>query len=102
MLALANRLTGDDFVMVAVTQDQDPEVLIGFLRDAGFFGSDVLILQDPDGILTRAYGTELLPETYIIDQSGTLVARFMGPRDWGSEAAQRLIQRLLRHPWKTS
>jgi len=102
MLALANRLAGDDFVMVAVTQDQDADTLVAFLRDAGFFGSDVLILQDPDGTLTQAYGTELLPETYIIDRAGTLVARFMGPRDWSSEPAQRLISRLLRHPWKTT
>ena len=102
MLALAEGLTGQEFRMVAVTQDQDPEVLIRFLREAGFLGSDVLVLQDPDGELARAYGTELLPESYVIDRAGTVVARFMGPRDWSSEPAQRLLQRLLRHPWKRS
>lgn len=100
MLALADGLVGTEFKMVAVTQDQNHDVLISFLRDAGFLGSDVLILQDPDGILTRAYGTELLPETYVIDRDGTVVARFMGPRGWSSEPAQRLFQRLIRHPWK--
>lgn len=102
MLSLARGLENTEFIMLAVTQDDDHAALVSFLRDAGMTSSEVLILQDPGGELTRSYGTQLLPETYVIDRSGTVVARFMGPRDWSSEPALRLIQRLLRHPWKST
>lgn len=102
MLSLARGLADDEFIMLAVTQDDDPAALVSFLRDAGMTSSEVLILQDPGGELTRAYGTQLLPESYVIDREGVVVARFMGPRDWSSEPALRLIQRLLRHPWKST
>ncbi len=102
MLSLARGQSQDEFIMLAVTQDDDHDALISFLREAGMTSNDVLILQDPGGELTRAYGTQLLPETYVIDRAGTVVARFMGPRDWSSEPALRLIQRLLRPPWKST
>ena len=95
MHALASAYRDRAFRMIAVTQDEDPEALVSFLRETGMTGDDVLILQDPNGELTAAYGTRLLPETYMIDRSGQVFARFMGLRDWSSEASIRMVERLL-------
>lgn len=96
MLALAQRFDGRAFRMVAVSQDEDPEALVSFLTATGFVGSQVLILQDPNGELSRALGTELLPETYVIDREGTILARFMGARSWTDDASLRLFERLVQ------
>lgn len=96
MLALAQRFEGRPFRMVAVSHDEDTDALVRFLTNAGFTGQHVLILQDPEGQLAPHFGTELLPETYVIDRDGTTIARFMGARDWTSEPALRLFERLLQ------
>lgn len=95
MRTLSERFRGRPFRMVAVTQDDDMDALVAFLTAAGFTGDEALILRDPDGALARAYGTRLLPETYVIDREGTVVARFMGARDWLSEPSLRLFERLM-------
>ncbi len=96
MLALARRFEGRAFRMVAVSQDEDTTALVDFLTTAGFAGADVLILQDPSGQLSQAFGTQLLPETYVLDREGTVLARFMGARSWTDEAALRLFERLVQ------
>ena len=95
MLALARRYHARGLRMLAVTQDEDVQALADFLAEAGISGEEILVLRDPRAELSKAYGTRLLPETYMIDRAGNVVARFMGPRDWGSEASLRLVERLL-------
>jgi peroxiredoxin len=43
------------------------------------------VLIDPDAkVVTGRYGTRLYPETWFIDPSGVIRARFDGARDWAS------------------
>jgi thiol-disulfide isomerase/thioredoxin len=96
MMALAESMEGRPFKMVTVSQDEDLGALRAFLQETHTNADDVLVLRDPGGELTRSWGTQLLPETYAIDGDGLVLARFMGARDWSSEASIRLFQVLTR------
>jgi cytochrome c biogenesis protein CcmG, thiol:disulfide interchange protein DsbE len=100
MLALATAMRDRPFRMIALTQDEDPEAMLAFLRTLDLPDDRILIAQDPEGQVAHAYGTRLLPESYIIDPRGMIVARFAGERDWSRPEAQQLTERLVRHPWR--
>jgi thiol-disulfide isomerase/thioredoxin len=94
---LARKYQDRDLVMVAISQDTDPEQMRGFLNRFMPDGRYTMqIPLDPEGKISRAYGTQLLPETYIIDRQGQIVARFVNKYDWERDEVDRFIERLLR------
>jgi peroxiredoxin len=48
-------------------------------------------LADPASSVANLYGVRATPTRYLIDRDGKAVAGSIGPRDWASEDAQRLI-----------
>ncbi len=82
--------------MVAISVD--PEA-----RDAQQFMTQFLpgqrsamtVLHDPNSAVAHQYGTELLPETYIIGRDGEIVARFVNAYDWTRPEVKELIELLL-------
>ncbi len=90
------------FTMLAVSVDEGWEPI------GEFFGGapprDLLVALDRDQSATRAYYCAArggcpkdfkFPETYVVDQSGRLVAYVVGPRDWSEDAPRRFFGRLL-------
>jgi cytochrome c biogenesis protein CcmG, thiol:disulfide interchange protein DsbE len=53
------------------------------------------IWHDPPGAIQRTYRTTGVPESFVIDRSGTIVKKVIGPTEWDSEANMELIRRLL-------
>ena len=97
MESLARKYKDRDLVMVAATQDEDRVALDAFLMKFMPTGKPVMrIVLDPAGAVAKSYGTKLLPETYIIDRDGQVVARFVNKYDWMRPEIDRLIERLLR------
>lgn len=97
MERLARKYAGRELVMVAISQDEDFNQMQRFL--GGVMPDGQLTMQipvDPQGRTSRLYGTEKLPETYIIDREGQIVARFVNKYDWEREEVDRFIERLLR------
>jgi len=75
-----------DIVLLTVSTDDGPEAIRDWLK-VKFDGDDhpFPILFDPDlKVVKEKFGTELFPETWIIDPKGVVRARFDGARDWGS------------------
>lgn len=100
LVALSQTLADRPFKIIAVTHDEDPDALIQFVREQQMDTSNILILRDPTGDLAERYGTALLPETYVIDPTGQILARFVGAEDWSDPNVLRLVERLIRFPWK--
>lgn len=50
---------------------------------------------DPAGDITRVYRTTGVPESFVIDRSGAIIKKVIGPTDWDSEANIELFIRLL-------
>jgi cytochrome c biogenesis protein CcmG, thiol:disulfide interchange protein DsbE len=53
------------------------------------------IWHDPEGGIQRTYRTTGVPESFVIDRSGTIVRKVIGPTDWDSQRNQDLFLRLL-------
>jgi peroxiredoxin len=83
-------------VMIAVSLDIKKEDIDTFMNE--FLPgqqSRMTVLWDSAGKSSRAFGTELIPETYIIDRDGRIVARFVSEYDWTRPEAKQLIEALL-------
>ena len=79
-----------DVDVVAVSADQSFEAVREVLSPS----SKVIHLFDPEReVLTGLYGTELFPETWIIDRDGVIRFRYDGPFDWSNPVVLSLIER---------
>jgi len=65
--------------VLAVSVDVDENAYRKFLKDHSI---DLLVVRDPERKSNNLYGTFKFPETYIIDRSGVLRRKFIGPVDW--------------------
>jgi peroxiredoxin len=79
MAELAERLKGRPFEMVAVSQDEDWDALSTFFKGRH---PSMRVALDPTGGLAHRYGTEKLPETYVIGRSGQILSRFVNAQPW--------------------
>ena len=53
------------------------------------------VLLDPDGEVSARYQVSSLPENYLIDRNGQVIAHIVGSEDWASAEAFKLIDTLL-------
>ena len=60
------------------------------------------VLLDRDSRVSTLYGVRATPTRFLINRAGKLVAGSIGPRDWDTEAARRLIATLLAPDGKPS
>ena len=52
------------------------------------------IALDPESKLAHEFGTQKIPETYIIDPAGNVVDKFVSERDWNSAIAHEYFEKL--------
>lgn len=64
-----------DVQLVSVIFDDDPEGVADFFATQG---GEWPVLPDPDGRIATEFGVAQVPETYIIDPSGVVVAKLIG------------------------
>ena len=85
--------------MLAVTVDPEKEDAAEFMR-AFLPGqrSAMTVLHDPQSQTAHQFGTELLPETYLIGRDGRIIARFVNAYDWQRPEVKELIDHLLSQP----
>lgn len=96
MERLARDYRDRGMTMLAVSLDPERadarQFLNRFLPDQR---SAMTVLWDPESRVANEFGTELIPETYIIDRDGRVVARFINEYDWSRPAVKRLVESLL-------
>jgi thiol-disulfide isomerase/thioredoxin len=89
--ALETRLGGTDFQVVAVNIDKGgPDKAAAFLTETG--ASHLALYTDPSGKLFATLKTVGMPTTLIIDRRGKELARLVGPADWASPQALKVIE----------
>jgi cytochrome c biogenesis protein CcmG/thiol:disulfide interchange protein DsbE len=82
-----------DFVILAVSQDTDGLAAVApYMRENGF-KFDALL--DPDNQVGEAYDVSGIPETFIIDRTGRIVAHHIGPYDWSNAEMREALRELL-------
>jgi thiol-disulfide isomerase/thioredoxin len=90
------RASNGRFDVVAVSIDQDPNAALTYLSQHFPQGPGFDVLLDPDGRAEQLFGTTAVPETFLIDPGGTVVARFTGGRDYSDPVNVRLADLVLR------
>jgi thiol-disulfide isomerase/thioredoxin len=85
---LAKRLGDrDDVVILAVSIDEDRELIRPFLDRMSLLETQVGVVWDPTQEIHRAYGSEKIPDTFFVDEQGRLVQAFVNVRKWGAPEA---------------
>lgn len=82
--------TQEDFELVMVAVADEAEKAEVFLGDWG-----TMALYDPSWDVANRYGTEKLPETYLV-VNGEVVKKFVGQTDWDNREVRALITERLR------
>jgi cytochrome c biogenesis protein CcmG, thiol:disulfide interchange protein DsbE len=95
MEKLYERLHGNKgFVMLAVSQDTSGrEEVLAYVKRHGYH-FDVLL--DPKNAVAEAYKVSGVPETFIIDREGRIVAHHSGAFDWSQPAISDALEELLK------
>jgi peroxiredoxin len=95
MEKLYERLQGDKgFVMLAISQDTSSrEEVMAYVKKHGYH-FDVLL--DPKNAVAEAYNVSGVPETFIIDREGRIVAHHSGAFDWSQPAIRDALEELLK------
>lgn len=92
MERLYQKFRARDFVMLAVSADEDRAALDTFLRDHPV---SFPVLVDPQRQVGDAYGVWGYPETLLIDRSGMVAEHVIGPKAWDAPEQAARIEQLL-------
>jgi thiol-disulfide isomerase/thioredoxin len=90
---LRKEFPADDFAVIAVNVDRDPEVARTFLsrRPVGYPS-----LADPEGQLPVRFGVETMPTSFLIDRNGVIRRVHRGFRKSDVPELRTAIQELVR------
>jgi peroxiredoxin len=78
---LQQRIASRGGIIIGVSIDDDPAKYEKFLKD---FSVPFPTCRDPSAKVMHAYGTFIIPETYIIDRHGRIARKIIGPQRWDS------------------
>jgi peroxiredoxin len=53
---------------------------------------DLITVRDPNQSSPKLFGTDMWPETYLIDRNGIIRRKFVGATDWSSPEIRSFIQ----------
>ena len=82
-----------DFVMLAVSQDTKGRLVVApYVEKNGYHFK---VLLDPENQVGEAYDVSGVPETFIIDREGRIVAHHMGAFDWSRPDVKDALKQLL-------
>jgi len=96
--ALANRMAGRDFTLLAVSQDEDSKIVAPWIQSHGF---TFPVLLDERGIVGADLGITGYPETFVIDRQGKIVHHHVGYRDWSEPKIVGALEALMETgQWK--
>lgn len=70
---------GSKILVLAVGMGEEAERIEKFQKKYQF---EFQIFPDPEMKVTQLYGVRNIPITYLVDTSGIIVGRALGPREW--------------------
>jgi hypothetical protein len=87
-------MKGKGLEVLLIDFREDPEVVKKAVEERKYVAP---VLLDRSGDVTgRVYGVFGPPTVYLVDRSGRLVGRAVGPRPWDSPAGRKLLTDLLQ------
>jgi thiol-disulfide isomerase/thioredoxin len=88
---LETELGGKDFAVVAVNIDKGgTDKAKSFLTETG--ATHLPLYTDPSSKLFAALKAVGMPTTLVLDRDGREIGRLVGPADWSSPEAKRVVE----------
>jgi thiol-disulfide isomerase/thioredoxin len=94
LIAFGRELEREGIQLVAVAVDDTWPAIERFL--AGEVSAAVV--REVDAVQHRRFGTDTLPDTYLVDGGGALIRRYQGARDWSDGAVRASVRDALARP----
>jgi len=91
LVRMQARMKDKGVVVLAVSIDADDAAYHRFLKD---YSVNMVTVRDESRKASDLYGTFGWPETYIIDRSGVIRRKFIGPVEWGSPEITDYLSKL--------
>lgn len=89
----------DDVVLLALSHDKTWEELKGFVDVFEVSElSNFIVLWDKDRTLAKEFGTEVLPESYILTPGLKLERKVVGVEEWDQPLAVEYFESLIKNP----
>ena len=95
MQRLADALKGRPFEILAVNVADTENRIHEFIKRMDLH---MTILMDHDSKVFEAWQGKVLPASFLLDRSGRIRYQVIGPLEWDSEEAGKIIEELLQHP----
>ncbi|GJL55583.1 MAG: thioredoxin [Nitrospirales bacterium] len=89
---LQEQLHDEDFQLLTITSDLQPEAIKAFLN---ILSVDFPVLLDETQDVSRTYMAQALPLSVLIGKDGRIIGRAMGPRAWDDLAMIAFMKLLL-------
>jgi peroxiredoxin len=89
---MAEQLAPAGVVVLGVSVDRNEQVYKQFLQNHGV---KFQTARDPEADISSEYGTFKYPETYVIDASGKVQQKIIGPQNWTDPTVVSFIRSLL-------
>jgi len=90
--ALSKKMTGRDFVLLAISEDEHSEDVAPWIEQRGL---TFPVLLDARGQVGADLGITGYPETFIVDRTGRIVHHHIGYRDWAEPGIVAALERLM-------
>ncbi|MEW6427073.1 MAG: TlpA disulfide reductase family protein [Thermodesulfobacteriota bacterium] len=90
---LAEKYRDRGLVVVGVSVDQGPDVVIAFLKKLQV---SFPVLMDSDMAVTEQYKVYAFPTTFLIDAKGTVRDFYLGEKDWEGEEFRKELEAILQ------
>lgn len=94
MERLYQRLKGEPFVVLAVDQYEKPDMVFAFTGELDPQPTFPILL-DTSGEVSRAWGVQGIPTSFLVDKRGRVVYRAVGGRDFEHPEMERLVRDLM-------
>lgn len=94
---LANEIKDKNFQMIAVSLDDGWPAALKVLP-VEKLPPQIVLLLDTKSAVSDSYGSYAFPETYLINQKGEILTKWIGPQDWRSPAMLKVFEKFLNTP----
>ncbi|MCB9025383.1 MAG: redoxin domain-containing protein [Bdellovibrionaceae bacterium] len=94
LMALVEHFKGR-IVMMAISADNTEEDMKNFLKAFKVDNQNIIVMWDKEQNVAKKFGTQVLPESYILGINNKLVRKVAGVDDWSSPYAKEFFENLL-------
>jgi thiol-disulfide isomerase/thioredoxin len=94
MKGLVEHFKGE-VAILAVSHDKSREDIDSFIKTFGGLPEDFVVVWDKDKTVAKMFGTEVLPETYILGKDQHVIRKIAGETVWNEPMALEFFKELL-------